>query len=320
MARHPFSHPFVDCLCACAVTPEFIEKCAEAGVAAINKCICTDESMYQAIKEICSYREFIEKHADIATLVRTPADIEAASAAGKVGILMGFQGTLPLEYDARLADIYADAGVTIIQLTYNYRNLVGSGNMENNLVGLSEYGYEVIDRLNKAHVIVDLSHACEQTQLDALQASKKPVMISHANCKAIHNTSRNVSDEVLRAVRKNGGLIGCCGFSAFIKPGMVANTLDEMIDHIDHMVEICGIDHVAIGGDLTEGRKEEEFFQFNYKPSVIPPWPWPYTIGFESTYKCRNLEEALRKRGYDEDSIHKIFYGNFLRLFREVQT
>ncbi len=162
-----FQNPFVDCLCACAVTPEFIEKCADAGVAAINKCICTDESMYQAIKEICNYREFIEKHSDIAMLVRRPEDIEEAYRQHKVGIMMGFQGTLPLEYDVRLADIYADAGVTIIQLTYNYRNLVGSGNMENNLVGLSEFGYEVIERLNKAGVLVDLSHACEQTQLEA---------------------------------------------------------------------------------------------------------------------------------------------------------
>lgn len=175
-----FQNPFVDCLCACAVTPEFIEKCADAGVAAINKCICTDESMYQAIKEICNYREFIEKHSDIAMLVRRPEDIEEAYRQHKVGIMMGFQGTLPLEYDVRLADIYADAGVTIIQLTYNYRNLVGSGNMENNLVGLSEFGYEVIERLNKAGVLVDLSHACEQTQLEALKASKKPLMISHA--------------------------------------------------------------------------------------------------------------------------------------------
>ncbi len=315
-----FQNPFVDCLCACAVTPEFIEKCADAGVAAINKCICTDESMYQAIKEICNYREFIEKHSDIAMLVRRPEDIEEAYRQHKVGIMMGFQGTLPLEYDVRLADIYADAGVTIIQLTYNYRNLVGSGNMENNLVGLSEFGYEVIERLNKAGVLVDLSHACEQTQLEALKASKKPLMISHANCRALHNTSRNVSDEVLEAVRENNGLIGCCGFSAFIKPGMVANTLDEMIDHIDHMVEICGIDHVAIGGDLTEGRTEEEFLQYNYKPSVIPPWPWPYTIDFESTYKCRNLENALRKRGYTEEQIYQIFYGNFMRVFREVKA
>ena len=77
---------------------------------------------------------------------------------------------------------------------------------------------------------------------------------------------------------------------------------------------------MAIGGDLTEGRTEEEFLQYNYKPSVIPPWPWPYTIDFESTYKCRNLENALRKRGYTEEQIYQIFYGNFMRVFREVKA
>ncbi|HZK62004.1 MAG TPA: membrane dipeptidase, partial [Anaerovoracaceae bacterium] len=161
MKKEVFNSPYIDCLCACEVDETFIKKCISAGVAAINKCICTDESMYAAIKGICNYRQFLETHSDIALLVRKPEDIERAYNENKVGIMMGFQNTIPLEYDARLVDIYADAGVSIIQLTYNYRNLVGVGVMEEKPGGLSEYGHEVIDRLNRAKIIIDLSHASE---------------------------------------------------------------------------------------------------------------------------------------------------------------
>ena len=311
---------FIDCLCACEVTEEFIRRCINGGVVAINKCIGTDETMYQAIKFACDYKDFIQKHHDIASLVLEPDDVQKAAAQNKLGILMGFQNTLPLEYDARLVDVYEAIGVRIIQLTYNYRNLVGVGVMEEVQGGVSEFGREVIHRLNDRGVVIDLSHACEQTVLEALDITKSPLMVSHACCRAIHNTPRNVSDAVLQKLREKNSLIGCAAFSAFIKPGMVQNTLDEMIAHIDHMVEVAGIDNVVIGGDQTEGRKEEEFFAYNYKPSVIPPWPWPYTKDFEATYKIENLVNALVKRGYSATDIHKITQDNFMRLFREVRT
>lgn len=311
---------YIDCLCACEVTEEFIRRCIKGGVAAINKCIGTDETMYQAIKYVCDYKDFIEKHSDIACLVLEPDDVGEAAARNRLGILMGFQNTLPLEYDARLVDVYEAIGVRIIQLTYNYRNLVGVGVMEEVPGGISEFGREVIHRLNDRGVVIDLSHACEQTVLEALDITNVPLMVSHACCRAIHNTPRNVSDTVLRKLRDKHSLIGCAAFSAFIKPGMVQNTLDEMIAHIDHMVEVTGIDNVVIGGDQTEGRKEEEFFAYNYKPSVIPPWPWPYTRDFEATYKIENLVNALVKRGYSMTDINKITKDNFMRLFREVRA
>ena len=165
------------------------------------------------------------------------------------------------------------------------QNAIGCGCLEPVDSGLSMFGKDVIRELNTQGVTIDLSHCGPRTTIDAIETSSRPVLFTHANPRKLVDNPRNKSDEQLLALADTGGVVGAVAFRSFLAPPTRSALLDDLLDHIDYLVEILGIDHVAIGTDFTEGRPEgflERAFGRNAPAGVTPSWPWLGPSGFET--------------------------------------
>jgi membrane dipeptidase len=183
------------------------------------------------------------------------ADFEAARASGRIGLIYGFQNAAQVGSDLDRIDLYARRGVRVVQLTYNDANMIGGGSSGPEDAPLTAMGARLIERLNGARLMVDLSHSCRQTCLDALKASRAPISINHTGCRALSDLPRNKSDEELRDVAQRGGFIGIY-FMSFLRPDGHPRAADAA-DHIVHALKVCGEDHVGIGTDGTATRVDD---------------------------------------------------------------
>jgi membrane dipeptidase len=261
--------------------------------------------------------------------VYSVADIEEARKSRRLGVIYGFQNTEMLGEDAARVDIFADLGVRVFQLTYNLRNSVGDGALVPENRGLTDFGREVVAKLNARKLLVDLSHAGEQTTLDAIAASTAPIAISHTGCRALADHPRNKTDAELRALADKGGVVGVY-FMPYLTPGR-QQMADDIVLHIEHAVDICGEDHVGIGTDGSvsgiddmEGyrRRLKEDVENRKKLGVGAPGETADIVLFapdlSGVDQFRKLADLLDARGHSEARIEKILGGNFMRLFGEV--
>lgn len=266
-------------------------------------------------------------------IVRTADDIERVHRAGTHGILLDFQNTTPIGDDLDRIQHFYNLGVRMVQLTYNLRNLVGDGCTEANPSGLSYFGREVVRRLNETKILVDVSHPSEPVGWDALKFSAAPVIVSHSSSKAVCYHDRGKTDELAKAVADRGGYFGVVVIAGFISDKTEV-TLDAFVDHIEHLVDVCGIDHVGIGTDkMGPGPGTESMVQY---PESMPrhgsgTFDWAgfrlkehrllgdhVLRGYENFGDWPNLTVALAKRGFNEEELRKLLGLNYLRVFREV--
>jgi membrane dipeptidase len=204
------------------------------------------------------------------------------------------------------------------------RNYVGDGCLERTDCGLSDFGLEVIEEMNHLGILIDLSHVGYRTTMEAIEASEQPVAFTHANPRALCNHPRNKTDEAIKALADKGGVIGANIFPPFLAAGSHA-TIEDVIDVIDYLVNLVGVDRVGIGTDFTEGQPREVFdYWLTGKSSKGPRMRLDYPIvnpeGIRSAADFPNLTDALVTRGYPASHVKKIMGGNWLRLFEEVWT
>ena len=194
--------------------------------------------------------------------------------------------------------------------------------------GLSNFGLDAVREMNQLGILIDLSHVGDRTTLEAIEASEKPVAITHANARAYHNHPRNKQDEALKLLAEKGGVIGACSFCPFLPTGF-DSTVEDYINAIDDMVERIGIDHVAIGTDTTQDQPLSFWHYISAQqgtkyPSTFTNTSWRYEElsfqpkGMEKPDEFPNLAETLVTRGYSSQEITKILGGNWLRVFQDV--
>lgn len=318
----------IDDVCPLVQTRKYLDWYAEGGFTATAPTVAIYENAWQTIKELGAWHDHVRRHPEL-LIVRRAADIEQAKREGRLGLILHFQNSDPVENDLNLVDAYKQLGVGVMQLCYNVRNRVGTGATEERDEGLSRFGEKFVERCNEVGVLVDCSHTGRQTTLDAIAHSQKPVIISHANPKAVFDCQRNIDDVQIRAIADKGGVIGVVGYAYFLGRD-VRPTLDRYIDHMDYLVSMAGLDHVCIGID---------YFRFQYpvateaearvmydaaiasgkwsRETYAPP-PYHYPEGIETPRTMINLTRRLLERGYSEDAIRKIYGGNLLRVYREI--
>ena len=300
-----------------------------SGLCAFNQTIGyvfgPDEPFEASVRDIGVWDQLIRNRPHDLLKVYNGGDIRQARASGRVGVILGFQNGAMMGNDAGRAALFGNLGVKVIQLTYNGRNQLGDGSMVAENRGLSEFGREVVHELNRAGVMVDLSHSGLQTCIDAAAASAQPIIISHTGCRAIADLPRNKSDRELRLVAEKGGVVGI-----YFMPFLAIErqpTADDLIAHIEHALQVCGEDHVSIGTDgsvprvddmqryYAELEKEVEMRRSTgigatgERADIVPFLP-----DLQGPEKFRRLAELLQKRGYKADAIDKLLGGNFLRL------
>jgi len=289
-----------------------------------------DDAAFQRAKaNIDKWLATIAAYPDTLMLIRDGADLRRAHREHKLGTIFGFQGTEPLGEDLDRIALFRERGVRVIQLTHNRRNLVGDGCMEPSQAGLSRFGYEVVERLNTEKIVVDLAHGAPQTIADGIKASKAPMLISHTGCRALSDLPRCTSDENLRALADKGGVAGVI-FWPYLRTDTQPMAID-VIRHIEHMIDVCGEDHVGIGTDSQvepiertaefeksnrewiKGAKEDGIFDKN-RPDDL----YTFIPDLNMANRFEVLATLLSQRKHSDARIAKILGGNFARVLGEI--
>lgn len=307
---------------------EMVRNAVESGITAVNLTVSSGD-FESTVAKIARWMRNIERFPRALVNVRTLEQLREAKRSGRLGIVLGFQDTTPFEGDLEKIDVFRDLGVRVVQLTYNVRNLVGDGCLEPGNAGLSTFGHAVVERLNETGVIVDLSHCGQRTTAEGIAASARPVAVTHSGCSGVAPHPRSKRDEELRAMAGRGGVIGIY-LMPFLSPGRVP-TLDDVITHVEHAVQVCGEDHVGIGSDLSitpiDGSDEywarhREFVSGRIERGVAAPNEDPdilFTVpDLNVPRRLERIADALSARGHADARIEKIVGGNFVRLFGET--
>jgi len=297
----------------------------------------------RALDQIDAVREAVRTHPGDLVLATTAAEIRQAHAAKKIAALMGVEGGHMIDNDLGILRTFAALGVRYMTLTHSLNTpWADSSGDKPAHDGLAPFGREVVRELNRLGMMVDISHVADKTFFDALETTKVPVIASHSSARAITNAPRNMTDDMLRAMTKNGGVVMINYHAGFLseefrtaKPGpalqarldavakrcgdnegcsipandrlyhdamlsgeMPRVSWEKIVEHIDHVAKIAGVDHVGLGSD--------------FDGSTMP-------IGMESAANLPKITDALLKKGYSDADVEKILGGNILRVMEAVE-
>ena len=301
--------------------------------------------IHRALDLIDVVDEQVGRHSDVLGMARTADEIVRLHLQGKFAILMGLEGGHIIEDDLRALDIYYRLGVRYMTLTHTANTgWADSSGDQPKWNGLTDFGKQVVERMNRLGMMVDISHVSDKTFYDTLAITKAPVIASHSSCRALCDVPRNMTDDMIRALAKNGGVMDINFYSGFLSqayadaykkiekhleaelaaararyasqgkrlPYLEEAKIEQSLlkdlpvpsytvvaDHIDHAVQVGGIDHVGLGSD---------FDGINSAPQ-----------GMEDVSKLPDLVRELARRGYSEQDLKKILGGNLLRVMRQVE-
>lgn len=294
----------------------------KGGLTAVNATIAIIENFTQTMENIAWWQKAFETHGDLISQVYTVDDIKNIKQTSKTGIIFGFQNLSPIEDDLDRLDIFHKLGVRVIQMTYMEANYAGQGCLERIDAGLTHFGLEAVERMNRLGILIDLSHVGHRTTMDTIDVSQKPVVFTHANPRSICDHPRNKLDEAIKAVTQKGGVIGTTIFPAFLPAGN-RSTIQDVIDVIEYLADMVGIDHVGIGTDFTENQPREWFDwiltgKSKKGPALSLEHPLVNPDGIQSAKDFSNITAALLARGFADTDIRKIMGLNFLRVFQEA--
>ena len=267
----------------------------------------------RVMKTIAWFRHWLSQHGDEFALVESMVEVKAAKAAGKLAVAFDLEGSKMLLEDVAMVEVYRDLGVRQMHLVYNRNNSVGGGCHDED-TGLTAYGRAVVRAINRAGVLMDCSHNGERTSLDIMEASDKPVIFSHANARALVDHQRNVSDRQIDACAATGGVIGINGIRLFLDA--TEGFAEPMARHIDYMVQRVGPDHVGLGIDISFDLGVDD-----HPAHEDRGFWWPASgrysrtgVGSAGPEVLPQIEQHLRKRGYGDGDLDKIFGLNFARV------
>lgn len=259
---------------------------------------CHGLAMHQAVEMIDLFWKMLEDHREALAFAGSAEDIRRARSEGRFACLLAIEGGEALEGKLSSLRMFYRLGVRLLTLTWNFRNELAAGQMEGpEGGGLSRFGREVVEEMNRLGMIVDVSHLNEPGFWDVLSVSRDPVMASHSNAKALCPHPRNLTDEQIRALADKGGVIGVNFCAAFVRADGQA-TAEHVADHIEYLIRVGGEDCAALGSDF-DGIDE------------VP-------VGLEDYGRIRTLVGLLEKRGLREAVIEKVMGGNLLRFCRQV--
>jgi len=299
------------------------------------------ECVRQTRELLTAMRGAIGANSDRVELARTGADVERIVAAGKIAMPLAIEGGHAIENSLENLREFHGLGVSSMTLPHNVSHgWADSGADEPRWDGLNDLGREVVHEMNRLGMVVDISHVSDEAFFDVLEVTEDPVIASHSGCRALNPHRRNMSDEMLRALAENGGVIGIVFVLNYLTPEYAEAmselqavgrpwfaqvpevedldlrimlqhlnqsrdwpledhpTIEDVLDHIDHAVQVAGVDHVGLGADM------------------YPRTPSP--VGIRGVHDYPNITRGLKARGYSDEDVKKIMGGNFLRVWKQV--
>ena len=287
------------------------------GAVYIDSLFLPEAALRRAVQLVDALLEEIAACADQIELARSQADVERINAAGKIAALLAFEGAEPLGQDLSALRLFHQLGLRMLSFAWMRRTAFADGAWENDSRGgLTRLGREALREMDRLGIVVDVSHASDQTTWDVLEASSRPVIASHSNARALTPHPRNLTDEMIRAIAASGGVIGAVAVAGYVSDG--EPSVARWADHAEHLIAVAGIDHVAIGCDFYE---EIETMGASHD---IPAWSPTRSLGplaipdMTSWEHLPGLTAELLRRGLGETELRKIYRENFARVLTEV--
>ncbi len=283
----------------------------------------TDAYM-ETLKYFASWNGFIADQGEHFTRIDSAADFDRVKKSGKVGILLGLQNSSQFRTPEDV-DFFRGLGQRVSQLTYNARNLIGNGSTERRDEGISDFGVAIIERMNKVGMAVDVSHCGDRTTLDAFEISKKPVLITHSNCRAlVPGHPRLKTDDAIKKVGAGGGVMGITGVRMFVK-GDEPTTIENVLDHFDHVAKLIGPEHLGVGSDIDLYGYDAMPPELNKKLRASYKGSYGFrekidVEGLNHPKRMFDLTEGLIRRKYRDKDIEGILGGNFKRALAQIWT
>jgi membrane dipeptidase len=297
------------------------EAMHQGGLTAVNFTCSIWEGFTDSMREIAEWKRRFRKHSDILKAIYTTADIEQAKREQRVGVILGWQNSSGFEDYLPYVGLFHELGLRVVQLTYHTANLSGSGCLEGSDGGITDFGRELVAELNAVGILIDLSHVGSKTSADTVLESKQPVAYTHCAPAALRDHPRNKADVEMRLVADRGGVVGVTMFPPFLRHGN-ESTIDDYLDAIEHVINLVGEEHTAIGTDFTQGREPEDMNIFlhdkGYARRLLEIGDIVMPKGIRGIEDFPNLTAAMERRGWAETRIRKVMGENWLRLFNEV--
>jgi len=265
----------------------------------------------RTLEIIASMAVEINENQDIIHIIRNVDDIEKALKDDKFAVIIGLEGLNSIGKNIEFIDVLYMFGARHASLTWNEENDLATGVRGNPERGLTDLGCQAVKKIEQLGMILDVSHANEKSFWGIYEAAAKPIIASHSNCKFLCDVPRNLTDEQLKAVASTGGVVGLNAFKDFVHPMLEKQDIEHLANHLDHMVEVMGIDHVGFGFDYCDFLEGDTMNSFAQGEDVG-------TIGLEDASKTQNIIKILKKRGYRQADIDKISCQNFFRIIKEI--
>ncbi|MEZ5805037.1 MAG: membrane dipeptidase [Rhizobiaceae bacterium] len=271
----------------------------------------------KTVATLAAFRHWILARPSEYALVSSADEILAAKSAGRLAVTFDIEGMNALDGRIEMVEFYHHLGVRQILFAYNRNNLAGGGCHDED-IGLTAFGRQVIDEMNRLGMFVDVTHTGYRTTMDVMEYTDRPVIFSHSNPKALCGHGRNIADEQIRACARTGGIIGVVGLNRFL--GENRTDSERLADHVEYLIDLAGPRHVGIGLDYAFPVEIEGI------DTVIADNPqfWPkneYPAGattYAAPAQMRELVEVLLRRGQPERTVRDVMGGNFMRLAREI--
>lgn len=224
---------------------------------------------------------------------------------------IGLEGLKSIGEDLDLIDEFYQFGARHAGLTWNEENPLATGALGTPERGLTDVGRRAVRKIQDLGMILDVSHLNDASFWDLLDTATGPVVATHSNCRALCNRPRNLMDDQLKELARTGGIVGLNSFNEFVHMEEDKQTLENLVKHLVHMVEVMGIDHVGFGFDFSEFLEGDTLGSFSSQST-------PFTIGLEDASYVPNVIEEMKRVGFHEDEIEKIAYKNWHRIIKEV--
>jgi membrane dipeptidase len=278
----------------------------------------SDDPLWCTLQRIQSVHKEAAESGDLVALCTTAGDVERTVSAGKLALLMMIEGGRPLRDDVGMVELYHRLGIRSIQLTWNSRNLLGDGCAESETGGkLTRLGKAVVKAMNRLGMVIDLSHASEATFYSALETSQAPIIVSHANARAVCGHIRNLTDDQIRALARQGGVIGACLFPRFIDPEWPS--MERLLDHVDHIASLVGAEHISLGPDLIDYALDIFLPELRgYAQGTLYGNDFQFPDDLKDVTALPLMTAGLRRRGWTAGDIAKVMGGNLLRVYRQI--
>ena len=319
----------IDNLQYCNWSKEIFKINNEAKLDAVHVTIAYHEDFSEVKKNIDVWNKYFKDNTDLIFHGKTFKDIEKAHQEKKTAIFFGFQNCSPIEDDIALVEKVYDLGARFMQLTYNNQSLLATGCYEKNDSGVTRMGREVIKEMNRLGLVVDMSHSAEKSTFDAIEFSSKPIAITHANPSFWFGAKRNKSNELLKALADSKGMLGLSLYPHHLKDTSNC-TLESFCEMAAKTVELMGVKQVGIGSDLCIGHpnsvvewmrngtwtKTKDYGEGSSKNPNFPKQPkW-----FEDARGFKNLEQGLKKVGFQETEVNDILGNNWYNFYRGMNN